>query len=58
MDISIRQEKGADYQAVEEVIKRAFADVAISDKTEHQLVKRLRSCEAFIPELSLVAVHE
>ncbi|WP_053368769.1 GNAT family N-acetyltransferase [Bacillus sp. FJAT-27245] len=58
MDISIRQEKEADYQAVEEVIERAFSDVAISDKTEHHLVKRLRSSMAFIPELSLVAVHE
>ncbi|RDU35329.1 N-acetyltransferase [Neobacillus piezotolerans] len=58
MDISIRQEKEADYQAVEEVIKRAFTDVEISDKTEHQLVKRLRGSKAFIPELSLVAVDE
>ncbi|WP_409274215.1 GNAT family N-acetyltransferase [Neobacillus sp. SCS-31] len=58
MDITIRQEKEADYQAVEEVIKRAFSDVEISDKTEHHLVKRLRGSEAFIPELSLVAVHE
>ncbi|WP_059173285.1 GNAT family N-acetyltransferase [Bacillus sp. FJAT-27445] len=58
MDISIRQEKESDHQAVEEVIKRAFAAVEISDKTEHQLVKRLRGSEAFISELSLVAIHE
>lgn len=58
VDILIRQEKDEDIKAVEEVIKRAFADVAISDKTEHQLVKRLRGSDAYIPELSLVAVHE
>ena len=27
-------------------------------KEEHELVKRIRECDAFIPELSIVAVDE
>ncbi|RHW43101.1 N-acetyltransferase [Neobacillus notoginsengisoli] len=54
--IKIRQEVAEDIQAVEEVIKRAFANVEMSDQTEHELVARLRNSEAFVPELSLVAV--
>ncbi|MDZ5473070.1 N-acetyltransferase [Bacillus sp. 31A1R] len=58
MTIHIRQEKTEDYSIVEEVIKSAFADMEISDKTEHELVARIRKSEAFIPELSLVATNE
>jgi predicted N-acetyltransferase YhbS len=53
--LTIRQENKNDYSITESVIKRAFADVAISDKKEHELVSRLRKSDAFIPELSLVA---
>lgn len=56
--IIIRQEQPADYKKTEYVIKRAFADVEISDKKEHELVARLRKSEAFIPPLSLIAVHQ
>ena len=51
----IRQENAGDYDAVHNVIKAAFADVPYSDQSEPQLVKRLRTSDAFIPELSLVA---
>jgi predicted N-acetyltransferase YhbS len=55
MDILIRQELPSDYHSTEEMVKEAFLNEENSDKKEHYLVKRLRSSEAFIPELSLVA---
>ena len=56
--IIIRQEEPSDYKDTENVVKRAFAEVEISDKKEHELVLRLRKSEAFIPQLSLVAVNQ
>ncbi|MFD2706791.1 GNAT family N-acetyltransferase [Salibacterium lacus] len=56
MDITIRQETLADYNATETLVKRAFGDETYSDPTEHVLVENLRESEAFIPELSLVAL--
>lgn len=56
--ITIRQEQPTDYKNTEYVVKSAFANVEISDKKEHELVARLRLADAFIPELSLVAVHQ
>lgn len=58
MTITIRQESPADYKAVSQVIQAAFKPMAISDQTEHLIMHRLRGSEAFIPELSLVAVVE
>lgn len=58
MMIIIRQEQQADFSQTEYVIKRAFSNVEISDKKEHELVARLRVSDAFIPTLSLVAVHQ
>lgn len=55
---TIRQEQPTDYRNTETVIKNAFANVEISDKKEHELVFRLRNSEAFIPELSLLAIHQ
>lgn len=57
MDITIRQEETKDYSAVEVLVKAAFANEVMSDHTEHLLVNRLRKSSAFVPELSLVAVH-
>jgi predicted N-acetyltransferase YhbS len=55
----IRQETEADYKAVYELIKIAFASEKYSNHQEHLLVSRLRSAKAFVPALSLVAqVHE
>lgn len=57
MEITIRKERAEDYQATEQVVKRAFADMEFSDHKEHELVARIRKdSEAFVPELSLVAI--
>lgn len=58
MDILIRQETAADYEAVFQLIKAAFANEEFSDHKEQFLVQRLRKTEAFIPELSLVAENK
>ncbi|MGC4376647.1 N-acetyltransferase [Fictibacillus sp. Mic-4] len=56
MDITIRQEVPEDYKMTEAVVKNAFANMEFSDKKEHELVSRLRKSDAFVPELSLVAI--
>ncbi|WP_417899912.1 N-acetyltransferase [Bacillus haimaensis] len=58
MNMMVRQEIPSDYPSTERVIQKAFANVKISDKTEHEMVQRLRKSEAFVPELSLVADDE
>lgn len=56
MHIQIRQETTADHQDVFKLTEEAFLTMPYSDHTEHFLVERLRKSDAFIPELSLVAV--
>ncbi|MED1408258.1 MULTISPECIES: GNAT family N-acetyltransferase [Bacillus] len=56
--VTIRQEQQNDYSKTEEVVKQAFLNEEFSDKTEHELVSRIRKCDAFIPELSIVAVDK
>jgi predicted N-acetyltransferase YhbS len=51
MQVCIRSEKAEDYQAIAAVIEQAFGQ-----KTEAELVNKLRKKEEFIPELALVAV--
>lgn len=58
MDILIRQELTEEYNVTEAVVKKAFLDEVYSDKKEHLLVNRLRKSDAFIPELSLVAMDQ
>ncbi|PPA71107.1 GNAT family N-acetyltransferase [Jeotgalibacillus proteolyticus] len=58
MDIQIKQEQAEHYKATEEVIREAFLYEEYSDKKEHLLVNRIRTSEAFIPELSLVALDQ
>ena len=58
LELQIREEKPTDYQEVEEVVRLAFEQVDISDQTEHQLVRRMRSSAAYTPDLSLVAIIE
>jgi predicted N-acetyltransferase YhbS len=58
MNIKIRQEKPADYPAVFEIIEEAFRNLEVSNHQEQFFVERLRKSEAFIPELSLVALLE
>lgn len=56
MEILIRKERPEDRQQVYDLVRSAFENVEESDHTEHLLVERLRMSDAFIPELSLVAV--
>ncbi len=55
MEITIRQEKPDDYEAVSDLIERAFEFEKLSDHKEQFLVKRLRKSNDFIPELSVIA---
>lgn len=57
MNIIIRQEQVEDYKKTELVVKHAFAKGEHSDKDEHNLVARIRKSDAFVPELSSVAVE-
>lgn len=58
MNITIRQETESDFDAVYNVVKEAFANAEHTSGDEQDLVVRLRKSEAFIPELSLVAVDD
>lgn len=58
MEIKIREEKLTDYNAVSELIGKAFEQLALSDHQEQFLVQRLRKSAAFVPDLSLVAEYE
>lgn len=55
--MEIRQETPQDYDAVYEVVKRAFLSAQHSDGTEQDLVAALRKSESFVPALSLVATQ-
>lgn len=57
-NIIIRQETEKDRMKVYNLIKDTFKQAEHSDGNEHNLVERLRKSEAFIPELSLVAVAD
>lgn len=57
MEIIVRQETGADFDGVYQVVKAAFLNAPYSIH-EEDLVVRLRNSAAFIPELSLVAEAE
>lgn len=56
MSILLRQENKQDFNAVYTLIKIAFETAQQSDGTEQDLVVELRKSDAFIPELSLVAI--
>lgn len=56
--LNIRQETPADYAAVYHVVKEAFEHAEHTDGHEQDLVAALRKSNAFIPELSLVAVED
>lgn len=58
MKFIIRQEQKEGYLQTEEVVKKAFENESYSDQSEHTLVAKLRKSEAFVPDLSLVAVNE
>ena len=52
--IKIRNEREADYQAVEELTRKAFYNMYIPGCVEHYLVHIMRGHEDFIPELDFV----
>ncbi|MCW8311200.1 MULTISPECIES: GNAT family N-acetyltransferase [Sphingobacterium] len=54
--IYIREEKQEDRPYVFKLIEAAFKEAVYTDHQEQFLVERLRKSQAFIPELSLVAV--
>ncbi len=58
MNITIIEEISEYYKITEKVVKSAFANMEFSDEKEHELVSRIRKSEAFIPELSLVAINK
>ncbi len=51
----IRQEEIKDYEAVISLVKTAFESAEHTDGNEFNLVKKLRTSDGFIKELSLVA---
>lgn len=53
--LKIRKEVPADYQAVEELTRRAFYNLYVPGCVEHYLVHIMREHGDFIPELALVA---
>ncbi len=55
MELLVREEKQADYDAVYDLIETAFKESELSDHQEQFLVQRLRKSKSFVPELSLVA---
>ncbi len=57
MTMRIRTEKPMDYKTTEDIVQKAFEQEKFSDKKEHLLVAKIRKTEAFIPELSIVAVN-
>jgi predicted N-acetyltransferase YhbS len=58
MSILIRKETAEDYSTTENIVEKSFKHAEYSDQKEHFLVNRLRFSDAFIPELSLVAVNK
>lgn len=53
--LKIRKEVPADYQAVEELTRRAFYNLYVPGCAEHYLVHIMREHGDFLPELALVA---
>lgn len=53
--LAIREEREADYEQVEKLIRRAFHNHYVPGCFEHYLVRLMRSHEDFLPELDLVA---
>lgn len=52
--VLIRKEEEKDYQAVEDVTRRAFYNVYSPGCSEHFMIRNMRKHEDFIPELAFV----
>jgi predicted N-acetyltransferase YhbS len=57
-EIEIRTERPADYFETEQMVRRAFFNKHHPGCNEHFLVHKLRSDDAYIPELSRIAVAD
>ena len=53
-DIIIRTERENDYREVENLVRESFWNVYAPGCTEHFVLKRLRDCADFVPELDFV----
>ena len=53
-DIIIRTERENDYREVENLVRESFWNVYAPGCTEHYVLKRLRDCADFVPELDFV----
>ena len=53
LDLVIRPELPADFDAIHDVVRRAF-----NDEPTAELVRRIRDSDSYIPEFSLVACSE
>ncbi len=58
MKVDIRKELEEDYKQVFTLIENAFKNEPFSDYTEQFLVERLRTSDAYVPELSMVVELE
>lgn len=54
--VEIREEHAAERRETEHVVREAFWNVYSPACSERWLVRRLRRCAAFVPQLNLVAV--
>lgn len=58
LSFTIRQEREAEFPAIYELIRTAFATAEVSDGDEQDFANRLRIHGNYIPELALVAEFE
>ena len=58
MNIKLRPETPEDFDAIHNLIIDAFKDMEMSDKSEQDLVRRLRSASLHIPEICFVALAD
>jgi predicted N-acetyltransferase YhbS len=54
----VRPERSDDFSIIRELIVQVFSETFGSGMAEANLVEDLRSSDAYVPTLSLVAVHE
>ena len=58
MGLTIRQEEEKDYKDIQDLVQEAFQGMPHSDQKEHLLIAHLRSSDAYLPDLALVAEWE
>ncbi|MDJ1089676.1 N-acetyltransferase [Macrococcus caseolyticus] len=55
--IEIRTATNEEYKEIQEVVQLAFKNEEMSDQNEHNLVIKIKDSDAYIAELSLVAIE-